>query len=258
MWLREELKIRGKNCFLKNYLTTVAVGAILLLLNGDLFRFRFEFDIDTVRDMIWNGFHSIEMMGITGLFSMLVSGLVSMIGLLGILFTIFVKNILEVGVKRMFMENREHRTGVGTILYGFQSKGYGNVALTLFLRDLYTALWTLLFIIPGIVKSYEYRMVPYILSENPEMPHQRAFEISRKMMTGQKLDTFILDLSFIGWAILGGLTCGIVKIFYLKPYYEATYAELYAVFRAHAFYTGALTYTDLPGYGEANDEYIRS
>ena len=48
------------------------------------------------------------------------------------------------------------------------------------------------------------------------------------------------------------------QIFYLKPYYEATYAELYAVFRAHAFYTGALTYADLPGYGEADDEYIRS
>ena len=85
------------------------------------------------------------------------------------------------------------------ILDGFRSGHYGNIVLTMFLRDLYIVLWTLLFIVPGIVKSYEYMMVPYILAENPGMDQKEVFQISREMMNGQKWNAFVLDLSFIGW-----------------------------------------------------------
>ena len=102
-----------------------------------------------------------------------------------------------------------------------------NIVLTLFLRNLYTVLWTFLFIVPGIIKSYEYRMIPYILAENPDMDRREAFQLSKDMMQGEKWNAFVLDLSFIGWQILSGITLGIVGIFWTNPYVYATNAELY-------------------------------
>ena len=81
------------------------------------------------------------------------------------------------------------------------------------LRGLKTFLWGLLLVIPGIIKSYEYRMIPYILSENPGMDTKRAFQLSAEMMYGQKWNAFVLDLSFILWLILGAITCGLVNVF---------------------------------------------
>lgn len=267
MWIRQELKERGKNCFVKNYWPAVAVSVILLIAGGELFNVNINLDeITTNTGNIWNNYIAGDVFPqavretrfhIFNLFSMVWEGIAAILSIIGVLFAIFVKNVLEVGSNRFYMENRERRADVTSILYGFKSGGYGNVVLALFLRNLYTMLWSLLFVIPGIVKSYEYKMVSYILSENPNMPQKRAFELSRQMMDGQKMEAFILDLSFIGWNILESLTCGIVGIFYSRPYYEATCAELYAVLRAHAFYTGALNSIDLPGYGEADYEYIR-
>ena len=77
--------------------------------------------------------------------------------------------------------------------------------------NLFIALWTLLLIVPGIIKSYEYRMVPYILAENPGMNRKEAFAISKRMMTGKKWATFVLDLSFFGWIFLSIFTCGILQ-----------------------------------------------
>ena len=87
--------------------------------------------------------------------------------------------------------------------------------------------WSLLFIIPGIVKAYEYRMIPYLLAENPEMSKEEAFAISKQMMSGQKWRTFVLDLSFFGWILLSGFTCGILAIFYVNPYVFSTQSALY-------------------------------
>ena len=108
----------------------------------------------------------------------------------------------------------------------------------MFLRDLFTALWSLLFIVPGIIKHYEYLMVPYIIAENPGMPREEAFLISNKMMMGQKWEAFVLDLSFIGWGILTVMTGGIVGVFYAEPYRQATFAELYSFNRAMAYQNG--------------------
>ena len=87
--------------------------------------------------------------------------------LLASLYTIFVGNAVSVGGCRYFMENREHQTSASKVFYGFQNGRYGNVVKTMFFRDLFILLWTLLLIVPGIIKSYSYRLVPYILSENP-------------------------------------------------------------------------------------------
>ena len=110
--------------------------------------------------------------------------------------------------------------------FGFDRNYLGNVK-TMFLRDLYTVLWTLLFIIPGIVKSYEYRMMPYLLAEHPDMSTDEAFATSKRMMDGNKLDAFWFDLTFIGWKILGAITFGIVDVFWVNGYYNQSAAMLY-------------------------------
>lgn len=143
---------------------------------------------------------------------------------------VFVANPLEVGIRRFFTQNLNQPAGVKEITYAFD-KNYKKIAKTMFYRDLYTFLWSLLFIIPGVVKAYEYRMIPYLLAENPEMSKEEAFAISKQMMSGQKWRTFVLDLSFFGWIILSGLTCGILSIFYVNPYMFSTQAALYEALR---------------------------
>ena len=112
-------------------------------------------------------------------------------------------------------------------MFAFGKGRYGNVVKTMFLKSLYQGLWSLLFIIPGIVKGYEYRMIPYILAENPEVEPSEAFELSKQMMSGEKWNAFVLDLSFLGWIILSIFTCGILALFYVNPYIYMTDAELY-------------------------------
>lgn len=99
----------------------------------------------------------------------------------------------------------------------------------LFLRlrlTVFTFLWTLLFIIPGIIKSYSYSMSGFIMTENPEISSKEAMEVSMKMMDGNKWRLFCLQLSFIGWYLLGALACGI-GIFFVQPYVNAAIAGFY-------------------------------
>ena len=97
----------------------------------------------------------------------------------------------------------------------------------MFLHDLYIALWTCLLIIPGIIKCYSYRMVPFILAENPRMPSNQIIQRSKEMMNGHKLETFLLDLSFIGWEFLSIISLGIVRVLWTEPYYFQTNTKLY-------------------------------
>ena len=139
--------------------------------------------------------------------------------------------VLELGIYRFFVENRDYSAGIGKVLFGFQCGHYGNVVWIMFLRDLYTYLWTLLLIVPGIVKRYEYRMVPYILAEQPDISSSDAFGISREMMRGQKFDAFVMDLSFLGWWLGSVFTAGLLGIFWTVPYQAAANAELYGFLR---------------------------
>lgn len=144
--------------------------------------------------------------------------------------TIFLKNPLKVGGCRFFMEN--HSTDAKIEAFGCAFKfGYKNVVIGMLMMDMYIFLWSLLLIIPGIVKAYEYRMVPYLLADNPNMPYRDALETSSRMMEGNKWDAFVLDLSFIGWNILSVLTFGLLGIFYVNPYQMQTGAELYFTLR---------------------------
>ncbi len=149
------------------------------------------------------------------------------VAILSFAFTVFVADPLIVGGKRYFLKAREgNNTKVGVIGEIFQKKHWLNVAITMFLRNIYNALWYLT-IIGGIIKTYEYRMIPYILAENPTIKRKEAFILSKKMMKGNKWKTFILDMSFFGWNFLSVLTFGLLSILYVNPYNAATNAELY-------------------------------
>lgn len=87
---------------------------------------------------------------------------------------------------------------------------------------LFSFLWSLLFFIPGIVKSYSYALTPYLLATHPEIGAKQALKVSMKLMNGKKGELFVLDLSFLGWILLSGLTCGVLSVFYVSPYQTTT------------------------------------
>ena len=172
-----------------------------------------------------------------------------LVSLLMAFFTIFVTQPLSIGAARFFMCARNGDVQFGNIGYAFKKGQYIKVVKTTVVKSLYTFFWSLLFIIPGIVKTFSYALVPYILSENPTISTKKAITISRKTMKGEKWHFFILGLSFILWYVLGAIACGIGTIFVL-PYVQATYAEFYALMRQKALAFGYADAEDLPGYPE--------
>lgn len=135
-------------------------------------------------------------------------------------------NPLSVGGRRFFYRNIKEDAQVKELCYTFDY-GYKNSVKVLFFRDLYLFLWTLLLIVPGLIKSYEYRLIPYLLAENPQMSQEQVFAASKRMMQGNKWKAFLMDLSFLGWRILSVLTLGILGIFYVDPYYHQADAMMY-------------------------------
>lgn len=104
---------------------------------------------------------------------------------------------------------------IGGLFDGFND--FGRIVGTKLLQAIYTFLWTLLLVIPGIIKNYSYAMTDFILKDQPELANNAAIEKSMAMMDGNKMKLFLLDLSFIGWAILCLFTFGIGFLF-LQPY----------------------------------------
>ena len=167
-----------------------------------------------------------------GIFALVVGGILLFIVLFIVIAAIhaFLFNPLEAGTARFFVRNLNDKAEIRELAYCYDH-GYLNVVKTVFLRDLYIVLWGLLLIIPGIIKSYEYRMVNYILAENPEMNTKEVFAMSRDMMRGNKWKAFVLDLSFLGWHLLSLITIGLAGIFYVFPYRNMTNAALYEYLR---------------------------
>jgi len=149
-----------------------------------------------------------------------------------LLLRIFVFNTLEIGCDRFFMLNDGEQASLREIIEGFKNGYWTKNCLIMLWRDVKLVLWTLLLVIPGIVKTYEYRMVPFILAEHPDMPSAEAFTASREMMYGEKWNAFVLDLSFILWHLLSAVTLGLAGIFYVSPYKYQTDAELYLELRS--------------------------
>ncbi len=163
----------------------------------------------------------------------------------GLCWAAFLINPLTVGRNRYFMENRQSLTPFSTVTSIFRTP-YLNVVKVMLLTSLKIALGSIL-IIPGIYWSYCYMQVGYLMAENPYLTTRRAMELSKQMMNGEKWNTFVLQLSFIGWYLLCIITFGIGYIF-LEPYVQATFAELYAALRAKALANGYTNEYELGGF----------
>ena len=231
MWNRAELKMRGNMAFKKNYVSAVVVALLMGIfgtVSGESSARRVSENSDIYSGNLFNA----EM--ITGL----LAGIATVVILIVLVAKVFVGNLLKMGGYRFFILNQTAQPGIGTLLDGFRSGHYVNIVLTMFLRDLFTALWSLLLVVPGIVKHYEYLMVPYIIAENPAMDYKEAFQISKQMMDGEKMEAFIMDLSFLGWYLLSAVTCGLLAIFYVNPYVQASFAEMYTFNMQKAYQEG--------------------
>ena len=126
---------------------------------------------------------------------------------------------LSVGLTIYFIKlHKEERPGVSTIFEGFEDFA-GSIAVYL-LTTIFTILWTLLFIIPGIIKAYAYSMSFYLKAKKPELSASESITLSSDIMRGKKLKLFFLEISFLGWALLSILTLGI-GLFFLVPYMQA-------------------------------------
>ena len=145
----------------------------------------------------------------------------------------FVFNILRVGFCRyLVLTQRYGRPAeIGEIFWGFGCGHYLNLVKTMFFRDLYVFLWSLALVIPGIIKNFAYTCVPYLLAEHPDMDYREVLALSTTMTDGYKVDIWILGLSFIGWELLGVLLLGIGS-FFVTPYVQLTYGEMYAFLRS--------------------------
>ena len=179
-----------------------------------------------------------------GVFALIFAVLMFFICVIGTLLDIFVMNPVRVGGYNFFNRQREGTSRFTNIFGGFARGHYKALIRNMFLKGLYETLWSMLFIIPGIIKSYSYWMVPYITAANPNLSASRVFEISKKTMNGNKWRTFVLQLSFIGWDLLACLTFGI-GYYFLAPYKETTYAELYGALRQKAITDGIATEEEL-------------
>ncbi len=140
---------------------------------------------------------------------------------------ILVQNVIVVGKNRYFLEQRKYlNTSVDRILFPYKVRKTLNISKILFCKYVYQFLWNLT-IIGGFIKSYEYKLIPYLLAENPNLTRKEAFSLSKELMKGEKWRVFILDCTFIPWKLLESITLGLSSIFYYNTYRECVYAELY-------------------------------
>lgn len=170
--------------------------------------------------------------------------------LLAFFYQILVSNILIVGERRFFLENRNYRqTPVSKIFCLYKLRCARRPAWVMFCRSLFQFLWNLT-VIGGPVKHYEYLMIPYILAENPKISRKDAFYLSRQLTRRNKWKLFLLDLSFMGWHILSLFTLGLLSYLFVHPYVAASRAEIYAVLRRNYVLSRS------PRYEELNDSYL--
>ena len=210
MWNRQQVKEQAKQIMKRNYwkmfLVTLIAG-ILCAEYVDLIQVVEDFIPDNVLPSMFSSILTILSGG----------------------FSIFIGDVIRVGEHNYFIKNHYGNPALNEIFQGFKGN-YLNVVKIMLIMELKMMLWLLLLVVPGIIKAYEYSMIPYLLAENPNLSASEAFSLSKQMTTGQKADLFVLDLSFLGWIILGALCCGIGLLF-VQPYPEATKAEVYLILK---------------------------
>ena len=237
MWTRSELKARAREILNLNYWKAVLVSLIYMFLTGgggggggsasagNSSSGSGSASFGDAASSLSSG----EIAGVIFAVVLMIA-IFFIIFALAFAFSLFVLTPLQVGCHRFFIRCEHGNASLNDVVFAY-SGCYLNVVKTMFFYSLYLTLWTLLFIIPGIIKGLEYRMIPYILAENPTISTKEAFALSKQMMDGEKWNAFVLDWSFFGWNLLSVFTCCILAIFYVAPYQNLTNAQLYAVLK---------------------------
>jgi uncharacterized membrane protein len=154
-----------------------------------------------------------------------VIGAFAIFGLVYMLISIVVGSAVSVGYAQFNLDLVDGLpASVGTLFSRFGQ--WKNAFLARFLSGIFVALWSLLFVIPGIIAAYDYAMIPFVLAENPELSASEALAESKRLMRGNRWRLFCLEMSFIGWAFLSIFTLGIGSLF-LVPYVQASQAAFY-------------------------------
>ena len=155
----------------------------------------------------------------------------------------FFLSALEVGRNRYFLEQRRYlNTNIDSALYPYKKKRPIHISAILMLKDLKLFLWSLT-IIGGVIKTYKYAMIPFLLAENPNMKSKELFKTSKELMKGNKFKLFKIDLSLLLYELLGAFTFSLLNIFFTNIYKETLYAEFYVTLRNNKY--KELTYKDL-------------
>lgn len=147
---------------------------------------------------------------------------------------VFLKNVYTAILRRMFLEARLYDDVPFSHVLHFKIYGrWIRASLTMLLKTVFLTLWWLT-LVGGVIKTFSYRQVPYIVAENPDISPKEAITLSRRIMDGHKMEAFKIELSYVGWHILGFCTLGFAEALWVLPYKTATYAEYYAYVRACA------------------------
>lgn len=228
MWNRRVIKEKGKACLRRNYWKSVLTALIyMIFFASSSAAYKRGADdeggLNAVTSDIMNSPDAVTILAIIG-------GILGVAMVVSFIINIFVLNPLEAGCNRFFLVNQSENAKIGEWLHCFKNN-YITAAVALFVRDIFIAIGFILLFIPGIIMCYSYRLVPYIVSEDPAVSIGDALKRSRMMMKGQKWKCFVFDLSFIGWGFLSLITLGLVGLFYGNPYYHNADAALYQAIR---------------------------
>ena len=253
MWDRKELKAKGKAAYNANKIACI-VAALILMIAGGIGSGSTASPSVTVKNQLNNNEQvvesynnsvsgddavSVEVNGqdLDGIKNNVPVAILStavmfliLIGVtVGLMVLALVLNPLHVGARKFFIQNASNpETKVDGMNVGFGfGKNYRDIVFSMLGTQMITLLWTLLLIVPGIYKAYCWRLVPFIIADDPEITGKEARAKSNAMMNGSKWASFVLDLSFIGWKLVGALTFGILNIVFTNPYEAATDTALY-------------------------------
>ena len=215
MWTRDLLKNNAKAMLRKHYWEIFLVSLILSIVNSGVssvssgmgstgFSFNFDFSVQSP-SFVEDSFALEKIIDSLSPLFIFAFIFIVILSIVAIAFSIFVAFPFLVGVNKYILNSYKDKNEFNDMIYCFKSKRYLPVVKTMALRYLYEFLWTLLFIIPGIVKGYAYSMVPYILSDNPEIGVKRAIELSQQMTKGEKLTALLKEPVFLISLILSVL-----------------------------------------------------
>ena len=278
MWSRKELKKKARILIKSNYWRSISVCFLIAMLTASypisrsLFLNYFPDKIQTKAELILPAFISAESLSsafldfipdnfVVASFlhtiqnslkrpDFIVTSFLTLGVIFSLLYKFFISNLLIVGEKRFFVESYNYEdTNISKIFFLYKLRYLANPSWVMFCYTLFQKLWDLT-IIGGIIKHYEYSMIPYILAENPKISQKNAFFLSKQLTKGNKWKLFLLDCSFLGWELLSLFTLGILDILYVRPYKMNCKASLYLFLRRNYVLSRA------PKYEQLNDSYL--